>query len=225
MTDNEPDFKGKTVVDEGLLNPEKPSKRKKFRSFFRSRSKSSQRVTPNSTVSTASRQDAVRRDSIDNQVHVATTQPTQAQSQAPSATTHRNEPSTDDSITELWNVAYEELKVNEPKLIAEYEQCLSYNITDTLGATVALSGLAKVRRREQMEMLVKRKVEGDEKGQWKVPFGDDRIAIRDLAKPIVSVVSWAQEYVGDALEASPYGSLAWAGVCLLLPVSRSRHAC
>ena len=164
MTDKVSDTQGQSVVDKGLLYPEKSGKRSKIKSFFRSRSSSSQPVRPGSAVSTASQHDAAHRDSIDGHIPVAATQPTRALSRAPSASGRQDKPFSDDSIAELWNIAYEDLKVNEPKLIAEYEQCLSYNVTDTLGASLALSGLAKVRRREQMEMLVKRKVEEDEIG-------------------------------------------------------------
>lgn len=88
-----------------------------------------------------------------------------------------------------------------------------------VGATVAMSGLGKISRKEQMEVLVKKRLEEDENGKWKIPLGDDRIAIRDLAGYVVSIVDWGKEFVGTALESSPYGSIAWAGVCLLLPVS------
>lgn len=87
------------------------------------------------------------------------------------------------------------------------------------GATVAMSGLGRVQRREQMGVLVKQKLQQDEEGKWRIPLGDDRIAIRDLTAHVVSVVDWGKEFVSAALESSPYGSIAWAGVCLLLPVS------
>lgn len=69
-----------------------------------------------------------------------------------------------------------------------------------------------------MEILLKRKIEEDERRKWTVRLGDDSIAIRDIAEPIVGIIEWAQDYVSSALESSPYGSIAWAGVCLLLPV-------
>lgn len=123
------------------------------------------------------------------------------------------------SIAELWNQAFEELRKRDPKLIEKYEEQLSWSVSTMVGTTVTMSGLGKVRRKEQMEMLVKRKLEEDENGKWKIPFGDDRIAIRDLAGSIVSIIDWGKQFVGLALQSSPYGSIAWAGVCLLLPVS------
>ncbi|MCJ1265803.1 hypothetical protein MMC22_005684 [Lobaria immixta] len=121
-------------------------------------------------------------------------------------------------IAELWNQAYEQLREKEPKLIEKYEEEISLHVSTMVGATVALSGLGKVRRREQMEILVKQKLKEDEDGRWRIPLGNDRIAIRDLAGYIVSIVDWGKEFVGTALESSPYGSIAWTGVCLLLPL-------
>lgn len=124
-------------------------------------------------------------------------------------------------IAELWNHAYEQLREKEPKLIEKYETEISLHVSTIVGRTVAISGLSKVPRREQMALLVKQKLEEDEAGKWRIPLGDDRIAIRDLAGYVVSIVDWGKDFVGTALESSPYGSIAWAGVCLLLPVSTS----
>lgn len=122
-------------------------------------------------------------------------------------------------IAELWDQAFEQLREEDPKLVKKYEAQISLHVSTMVGTTVAISGLGKVQRREQMEVLVKKKLEEDEDGKWRIPLGDDHIAIRDLARHVVSIVDWGKEFVGSALEPSPYGSIAWAGVCLLLPVS------
>lgn len=122
-------------------------------------------------------------------------------------------------IAELWNHAYEQLREKEPKLIEKYEAQISLHVPTTVGVTVAISGMGKVQRREQMELILKQKLEEAEDGKWRIPLGDHGIAIRDLATYVVSIVDWGKEFVSTALESSPYGSIAWAGVCLLLPVS------
>lgn len=124
-------------------------------------------------------------------------------------------------VAELWNHAYEQLREKEPKLIEKYEAEISFRVSAMVGTTVAISGVGKVLRRQQMELLVKQKLKEDGDGVWRIPIGDgdDRIAIRELAGYVVSIIDWAKEFVGVALESSPYGSIAWAGVCLLLPVS------
>lgn len=122
-------------------------------------------------------------------------------------------------IVELWNEAYEQLRKTDPTLVDKYEAEISLKVSTMVGATVAMSGLGKISRKEQMEVLVRKKLEENENGKWRIPLGHDRIAIRDLAGYVVSIVDWGKEFVGTALESSPYGSIAWAGVCLLLPVS------
>lgn len=122
-------------------------------------------------------------------------------------------------IVELWNQAYEELRENEPKLIEKYEERISYQVSGRVGKTTAVSGLRKVRRREQMEVIVKQKLKGIEDGDWRIPLADDLIAIRDLCGYVASIVDWRNEFVDTVSEFSPYDSIAWAGVCLLLPVS------
>lgn len=71
-----------------------------------------------------------------------------------------------------------------------------------------------------MEVLVKQKLEEDQNEKWRITLGDDRIANHDLAAYVVSIVDWGKKFARGALESSPYGSIAWAGVCLLLPVSK-----
>ncbi len=43
--------------------------------------------------------------------------------------------------------------------------------------------------------------------------------VQNFLGPTVDIIQRAKEFVGRALEPSPYGSIAWAGVCVLLPVS------
>lgn len=122
-------------------------------------------------------------------------------------------------ISELWNQAYEDLRKTDAKLIAKYESYLSLSVTTMVGNTVLFSGLGKVQRQQQMEALLRLKIQKDEDAKWAIKLGDDPIAIRDMAEPVLGIIDWAQDFVGNVLNSSPYGSIAWAGVCLLLPVS------
>jgi N-terminal domain of NWD NACHT-NTPase len=119
------------------------------------------------------------------------------------------------SISELWDEAYDLLGQddNTSGLITDYEKVLS----EALG----INNVATQRgqRRQQMETLVKIKTEELENGTWKVGFSGHKFAVKDFVEPVVSVVEWGKEYIGSAVEPSPPASIAWAGVCLLLPVS------
>jgi hypothetical protein len=70
-----------------------------------------------------------------------------------------------------------------------------------------------------MKAILDQKIEEIEDAKWKVQFKDHEFVVKDLVEPVVAVLAWAQDFVGSALEPSPPGSIAWAGVCLLLPVS------
>ena len=70
-----------------------------------------------------------------------------------------------------------------------------------------------------MKALLDQKIKAIEEGKWKMKFKDNEFAVMDLVEPVVKVIGWAKEFVGSAIEPLPPGSIAWAGVCLLLPVS------
>ena len=127
------------------------------------------------------------------------------------------------SIFELWDEAYEELRKKDKALVEKYEAELSKNMVEmgilaAQQSAVAFSGLGKEQKYQQMKTLIDRKTEQIEKGAWKAKFRDHELSVKDLVVPVVGVVQWAKDYVGSALHTSPSGSLAWAGVCLLLPV-------
>lgn len=86
----------------------------------------------------------------------------------------------------------------QPKLIEKYEEEISLHVSQMVGSTVAISGLGKVRRREQMEVHVKQKLKEDEDGKWRIPLGQDRIAIRDLGGYVVGIVDWGEDFISTA---------------------------
>ena len=114
-------------------------------------------------------------------------------------------------IKELWNEAYEELKEKEESIIKDYEAAMSER-----GAPKVPVG-----RKEQMAALVVKKVAEAKKNTWKLRYGDNdnEVVLKDLAEPIVKLISDAEKFVNGLVSANPYASIAWAGVSLLLPVS------
>lgn len=78
----------------------------------------------------------------------------------------------------------------------------------------------KIGREEQMRELVKGKVAEAKENEWRLKlFGRKDIPIKDLAAPLLGIIDWANDYINNAMSSSPYASVAWAGVSLLLPVS------
>lgn len=127
-------------------------------------------------------------------------------------------------IAELWDEAYDELSKKDKSLVADYEAQLSMSLVGAVAlagqaSAMAFSGLGKIQRRQQMEFLLDQKIKEIDEGKWKLKFKDHELMVKDLVERVVGVIDWAKHFVGTALQASPYGSIAWAGVCVLLPVS------
>ncbi len=147
----------------------------------------------------------------------ATTDPDRPYGQAkesqdpPSASTS----SSDVPIRELWNVAYEKLREEERELVQQYEDdALSGGVAAALGSMLG----AKASRREKMDAILRRKMDEVNRDTWRLKFAGGEVPVRDLAEPVLGVVGWANDYIATAVSASPYASIAWSGVSLLLPV-------
>ena len=127
-------------------------------------------------------------------------------------------------IVELWDEAYDELSKKDRSLVADYEVQLSNSLVGAVALAgqapaIAFSRLGKVQRCQQMKVLLVQKIKELDEGEWKLKFKDHELAVKDLVEPVVGVIDWAKDFIGTALEPSPYGSIAWAGVCILLSVS------
>lgn len=119
-------------------------------------------------------------------------------------------------IRELWNQAYEELKEQEGVLMRTYESVISEDLTTTSGSSLSVSD-SKLKRQQQMEILLAQSLK-KAKETWKLKFRDQNAVSQDLTKLVISLISWADEYVSKAQSVSPYASIAWVGVCLILQV-------
>jgi hypothetical protein len=122
-------------------------------------------------------------------------------------------------ITDLWKEAFEKLKADEEGLVKDYLKALKRDKTlaSIVGPTSFLTGL-EVPTQIQMKDALQRKIDEVKSKEWKHTFKGHELVVKKLVEPVASIVEWVQDYVGQALEASVYGSLAWSGVCLLLPV-------
>ncbi|KAL7935792.1 ankyrin repeat-containing domain protein [Trichoderma chlorosporum] len=120
----------------------------------------------------------------------------------------------DADIRELWNAAYEKLRMEDSNLIEEYEKNLPVAMVASLDLPLALNASI----RERMQAVLEYKMKEVNSNVWKLKFRSSEVEVRDLLKPYLGVVSLANEYITGAVSVNPYASLAWAGVSLLLPL-------
>lgn len=127
----------------------------------------------------------------------------------------------DTPIHELWNLAYENLRESDEELILNYEAKLRRNFTAGLGSTLGLTLGSRADRRDQMSTILQRKMDEINRETWKLKFGSTEVQVKELVQPVLGVVNWANEFITSAVSANPSASIAWAGVSVLLPVSRT----
>ncbi|KAL6821730.1 hypothetical protein J3E69DRAFT_356882 [Trichoderma sp. SZMC 28015] len=117
-------------------------------------------------------------------------------------------------IKELWSLAYERLKMEDPTLVEDYERKLQGNVSTALILPLGV----KENVREQMDVILRKKMDEVTQNAWKLKFGGAEIQMRDLLPPILAIVSHANDYIATSLNTNMYASIAWAGVSLLLPL-------
>lgn len=118
-------------------------------------------------------------------------------------------------IQDLWNIAYERLRVDESELIKKYETKLRGNMIAGLASTLG----SKASMRDRMQMILEYNMKEVTSNVWKLKFRSSDVDIRDIVQPILGVVGLVNEYITDAVSVSSYASFAWVGISLLLPVS------
>lgn len=122
------------------------------------------------------------------------------------------------SIKDLWNVAYENLRQENRALIGEYEAVLKESITVICGPPLQVFDL-KINVKDQIGVILQRKIEEADKKSKKISVGNSDISIRDALNTTARFVGSANEFITKAVGGNPQASIAWAGVSILLPVS------
>jgi ankyrin repeat domain-containing protein 50 len=122
----------------------------------------------------------------------------------------------------LWDLAYELLKKDEEKsrLIKKYEDILLEDSTNGLAVPSIARDVATTEGRErQMSRVVQAKFQAVQDAQWKFKLLSKEIKVREQFDRAAGAVIWAKDFIAQAVRPDPHAALAWAGVCVLLPVS------
>lgn len=117
----------------------------------------------------------------------------------------------------IWNQAYDELKVNESKVVGTYEKLLTAELRRDISTSTNASSQgneieqAPEGRWRQMEQLV-------QAGLERIQMAVD---IKEGIERGMQAAYTVKETVGKAVQASPEAALAWVGVCFALEVRSS----
>ncbi|CZR56422.1 uncharacterized protein PAC_06310 [Phialocephala subalpina] len=143
-----------------------------------------------------------------------TVAPSGASENAPTEVANQPKP-----IRELWNEAYEALKVIDDSLMKQYETIMKDEMASVGSLAANVSDPNGVFGHEQMQDFLKKNlIEVDDK-KWTLKWvGARDVKVEDLAKPVVGIIKWAKEYIDPVANGNPYTAVAWTGVSLLLPL-------
>jgi hypothetical protein len=95
----------------------------------------------------------------------------------------------------------------------------AYDDEHLFGVTTVLAELGTSKREEQMSALVQRKLQIMDSKRWRIQLGNKSIGVSEQIDKTATIILFVKDFVCSAVSADPHAALAWAGVCVLLPVS------
>ncbi|KAI1854212.1 hypothetical protein JX266_001353 [Neoarthrinium moseri] len=139
-----------------------------------------------------------------------------------------------ETMPSLWNRAYEALREKEVQLVDQYEALLSRELVEHTTSIARLQDIPHHeedfshpenrinthpdKRQAQLKSITDRGMQrADEKKTKYTIFGHDFV-LRDQIAQVAQFTQAIKGLINEAVKVSPEASLAWAGVCVLLPV-------
>ena len=116
---------------------------------------------------------------------------------------------------DLWDEAYAVLRGTDSKLVEQYEETIMRENQEN----ARLAPFGSLARQEQLSAVVTRKLNSIEEDQKSFTVAGKRVVLQEQFNKFVRIVMFARNFVSQAVSTEPHAALAWAGVCVLLPVS------
>ncbi|KAK7928370.1 hypothetical protein PG985_005368 [Apiospora marii] len=126
--------------------------------------------------------------------------------------------------TWLWTRAYEALRVQDAQLVDQYERLLSRELEPHSSSNADLENTENRidtnpdDRRAQLEKITDQGLRRMDENQTKYTISGHVFVVRDQATQAIKLIQMFKGLVDEAVKASPEAAIAWAGVCILLPV-------
>ncbi len=112
-----------------------------------------------------------------------------------------------------WERAYDELRADEgsKRLVTKYESILSHELRRKDPNTSFMAALKSDTSYKQLSTLADEKLKEAEKAVSS--------RIQETTDKFVKFVLFFKDFIDSAVRPDPHATLAWAGVCIFLPVS------
>jgi hypothetical protein len=126
---------------------------------------------------------------------------------------------------DLWEEAYKRLTSEKSGLIPQYEkilaleECEENNLNET-AQNIHEHALKRgiIHSTTRLTTLAKKKLASLDESRLTIKLGPRTLKIKDGVDPVVKVLIAAKDFVSKAAASESHAALAWAGVCILLPV-------
>ncbi|RBR26344.1 uncharacterized protein FIESC28_00844 [Fusarium coffeatum] len=137
----------------------------------------------------------------------------------------------DDTINSLWQRAYQGLRETDRQLLEEYEELLSEELDsqtndDSHDHNISISadpdGVNSVTvvdcRQKQLQVMAENSLQRLDQNRANYTIFGREFVLRDKIARTAEFIKDLKTFVDQAVKASPEASLAWAGVCTILPI-------
>ncbi|KPM38335.1 hypothetical protein AK830_g8228 [Neonectria ditissima] len=127
----------------------------------------------------------------------------------------------------LWDQAYDALKRDSPDKVEEYEILLSTELPatntplkgpDPEDATENLINADPKTRQSQFSKISEQGLTRMDGKKLEYTIAGHQFVLRDQITQAVNIVQGVKTLIDKAVQASPEASMAWAGVCIILPL-------
>jgi len=120
---------------------------------------------------------------------------------------------------DFWDRAYQLLREDQSQKSSmnKYEKILALEYGGQYQSPT-VSGILTSSDKEKMTGLVAKMLERIEDERWRIKIRDTSIELRPQVDRFVNAVIAVKDFVSSAVSSEPHATLAWAGVCIILPL-------
>lgn len=122
-------------------------------------------------------------------------------------------------MRDSWQVALDNLRGKNDKILAAYEQDLVQDSSKRKGQEREIDDARVDTKQMKQQQLVHEALRGLQEGEFVIPRRFRQAVIGQKVQSIVHIVLSVKDVISQAVAAEPYASLAWPGVLVILPVS------
>ncbi|OAR00404.1 hypothetical protein LLEC1_01355 [Akanthomyces lecanii] len=121
-------------------------------------------------------------------------------------------------VESLWDRAYVTLRNQKKDLVTDYEALLSRELPPTQRASGEQADGNTMTDQKQLHEITSRGLERMEKHKATYTIFGETFVVKDQVAQASQFLLGLKDFVSDAIKVSPEASLAWAGVCIILPL-------